>query len=61
MKTLSAELWAVGLAATNNLPEDPGLSTQDVDTYADEYALTLSKAQAFLGYRPYNPATGETF
>jgi methionine aminopeptidase len=61
MKSLSAELWDVGLAATINLPEDPGLTTQDVDAYADEYALTLNKAQAFLGYRPFNPTTGETF
>lgn len=65
MKTLAEELWAIGLSGITPLstqpPEDPGLTTEDVDKYAEEYARTLQKAQALLGYRPYDVKTGETF
>lgn len=68
MKTVAEALWEIGVAAAqqhveqlNQPPEDPGLTTEDVDLYAEEYARTLNKAQNLLGYRPYNPETGETF
>jgi len=69
MKTLAQELWAIGLAANRQLlaevqdPEmcDPGLSSEDVDNYAQEYARTLNKAQNLLGYRPYDVAPGDNF
>lgn len=65
---LAEELWEIGVAAVkqhaeeiNHPPEDPGLTEEDVDKYAEEYARTLQKAQARLGYRPYDVKTGETF
>ena len=56
MKTLAEELMAIGLAGIQQIPTDqPPLSEEDVDNYAEEYAETLRKAQARIGYRPYIP------
>ncbi len=41
--------------------EPPMLTTEDVDMYAEEYQRALIKAQAYLGYRPFDVKTGETF
>jgi len=58
-KTLAEELWAIGVSATQHhlaeANEEPGLSSDDVDNYAEQYAHTLRKGQALLGYRPYVP------
>lgn len=65
MKTLAEELLEIGLSGIIPMAagpsEDPGLTTEDVDKYAEEYARTLRKAQDLLGYRPYDVKTGETF
>ena len=63
MKTIAEELFAIGLSGIPivHQPEDPGLSSEDVDNYAEQYERTLNKAQNLLGYRPYNVETGETF
>ena len=47
---------AIGLAGIQQIPTDqPPLSEEDVDNYAEEYAELLRKAQARIGYRPYAP------
>ncbi len=60
MKTLAEEMMAIGLSGIRPI-EPPPLTTEDVDLYAEEYQQALIKAQAYLGYRPYDVKTGETF
>ena len=62
MKTLAEEMMAIGLSGIRpENVEPPMLTTEDVDLYAEEYVRALNKAQALLGYRPYNVETGEAF
>ncbi len=62
MKTLAEEMMAIGLSGIRpENVEPPPLTTEDVDLYAEEYQRALIKAQAYLGYKPYNVETGETF
>ncbi len=62
MKTLAEEMMAIGLSGIRpENVEPPPLTTEDVDLYAEEYKRALIKAQAYLGYRPFDVAPGDTF
>ncbi len=63
MKTLAEEMMAIGLSGIPivHQPEDPGLSSEDVDNYAEEYARTLKQAQSRIGFRPFDVNPGDNF